>query len=69
MDCSQDLLELDGEISRINDFKDSNPFLPVLPSLEISEEPLKDGLDTPPVTGGEVVIFTTTCSADNKHPF
>ena len=50
MDCSKDLLELDNEISSINDFKDSDPFLPVLPSPEISEEPLEDGLDTPPVT-------------------
>ena len=50
MDCSQDLLELDSEISRINIFKDSDPFLPVLPSQEISEEPLEDGLNTPPVT-------------------
>ena len=50
MDCSQDLLELDSEISRINIFKDSNPFLPVLPSPEISEEPLEDGLNAPPVT-------------------
>ena len=30
--------------------RDSDPFLPVLPSLEISEEPLEDGLNTPPVT-------------------
>ena len=30
--------------------RDSDPFLPMLPSLEISEEPLKDGLNTPPVT-------------------
>ena len=50
MDCSQDLLELDSEISRINIFKGSDPFLPVLPSPEISQEPLKDGLNTPPVT-------------------
>ena len=50
MDCSQDLLELDSEISRINIPRDSDPFLPVLPSLEISEEPLEDGLNTPPVT-------------------
>ena len=49
MDCSQDLLEFDSEISRINNFKDSDPFSPVLPSPEISEEPLEDGLDTPPV--------------------
>ena len=50
MDCSQDLLELDSEINRINIFKDSDPFLSVLPSLEISEKPLEDGLNTPPVT-------------------
>ena len=50
MDCSQDLLELDSEIGRINLLKDSDPFLPVLPSPEISEEPLEDGLNTPPVT-------------------
>ena len=50
MDCSLDLLELDSEISRINIFKDSDPFLPGFSSLEISEEPLEDGLNTPPVT-------------------
>ena len=50
MDCSQDILELDSEISRINILKDSDPFLPVPPSREISEEHLKDGLNTPPVT-------------------
>ena len=50
MDCSQDLLQLDSEIGRINRMRDSDPFLPVLPSLEISEEPLEDELNTPPVT-------------------
>ena len=50
MDCSQDLLELDSEISGINNFRDSNPFLPLLPLLEISEEALEYGLNTPPVT-------------------
>ena len=50
MDCSHDLLELDSEISRINILKESDPFLPVLPSLDIPEEPLADGLNTPPVT-------------------
>ena len=50
MDCSQDLLELDSEMGRINLMKDSDPFLPVLPSPEISEEHLEDGLNTPPVT-------------------
>ena len=50
MDCSQDLLGLDGEISKINILKESNPLLPVLPSLDLPEEPLADGLTTPPVT-------------------
>ena len=50
MDCSQDLLGLDSEISKINIFKESDPLLPVLPSPDISEEPLADGLTTPPVT-------------------
>ena len=42
MDYSQDLLELDSE--------ESDPLLPVLPSLDLPEEPLTDGLTTPPVT-------------------
>ena len=50
MDCSQDLLGLDSEISKINILKESDPLLPVLPSLNIPEEPLADGLTTPPVT-------------------
>ena len=50
MDFLQDLLELDSEISRINILKESDPLLPVLPSLDIPEEPLADGLTTPPVT-------------------
>ena len=50
MDCSQDLLGLDSEIGRMNIPRDSDPFLPVLPSPEIPEEPLEDGLNTPPVT-------------------
>ena len=50
MDCSQDLLGLDSEISKINIFKESDPLLPMLPSLDIPEEPLTDGLTTPPVT-------------------
>ena len=47
MDCSQDLLEPDSEYSRINTLKESDPFLPVFPSLDIPEEPLADGLNTP----------------------
>ena len=50
MDCSQDLLGLDSEISKINILKESDPLLPVLPSPDIPEEPLVDGLTTPPVT-------------------
>ena len=50
MDSSQDLLELDSEISRINILKESDPLLPVLPSLDIPKEPLVNGLTTPPVT-------------------
>ena len=50
MDCSQDLLELDSEISRMNILLESDPFLYVLPSSDIPEEPLADGLTTPPVT-------------------
>ena len=45
-----DLLELDSEISRMNILKESDPFLPVLPSPDMPEEPLADGLTTPPVT-------------------
>ena len=50
MDCSQDLLGLDSEISKINILKESDPLLPVLPSPDIPEEPLADGLTTAPVT-------------------
>ena len=48
MDGSQDLLELYSEISRINILKESDPFLPMLPSPDLPEEPLADGLNTPP---------------------
>ena len=50
MDCSKDLLEIDSETRKINILKESDPLLPVLPSLDIPEEPLADGLTTPPVT-------------------
>ena len=50
MDCSQDLLELDSKISRINILKERDPLLPVLPLPNIPEEPLADGLTMPPVT-------------------
>ena len=50
MNCSQDLLELDSEVSRTNLHKDSDPYLPVLLSPKVPEELLKDGIDTPPNT-------------------
>ena len=50
MDCSQDLLEFDSEVNRINIPRESDPFLPALPSPDIPEEPLEDGLNTLPVT-------------------
>ena len=50
MDCSQDLLELDSEIGRINILKESDPLLPVLPLPDIPEEPLEEGLNTLPMT-------------------
>ena len=50
MDCSQDLLELDSEVHRINIPREGDPFLPLLPSPDIPEEPLEDGLNIPPVT-------------------
>ena len=49
MDCSQDLLEFNSEISKIKILKESDPFLPVLLSPDIPEELLADGLTTPPV--------------------
>ena len=50
MDYSQDVLGLDNENNKINFLRESDPFLPVIPSLEIKEEPLEEGLNTPPVT-------------------
>ena len=50
MECSQDLLQLDNEISRTNFERDSDPFLPVIPLSKISEELLENGLNRPPVT-------------------
>ena len=50
MDCSQDVLGLDNENNKIIFLRESDPFLPVIPSPEIKEEPLEEGLKTPPVT-------------------
>ena len=50
MECSQDLLQLDNEIGRINFMRDSDSSLPVLSSPDILEDFLEHGLNTPPVT-------------------
>ena len=50
MECSQDLLQLDNEIGRINFMRDTDSSLPVLPSLDILEDFLENGLNTPRVT-------------------
>ena len=50
MDCSQDLLEFDSEVNRINIPRESDSFLPVLPSMDIPEESWEGRLNTPPVT-------------------
>ena len=50
MDYSQDLLGLDNENNRSNFLRESAPFLPLIPLPEIKEEPLEEGLNTPPVT-------------------
>ena len=50
MECSQDLLQLDNEIGRINFIRDSDSSLPVLPSPDILQDFLENGLNTPPVT-------------------
>ena len=50
MECSQDLLQLDNEIGRINFMRDSDSSLPVLPSPDILEDFLENGLNTPPTT-------------------
>ena len=49
MECSQDLLQLDNEIGRINIMRDSDFSLPVLPSTGILEDFLENGLNTPPI--------------------
>ena len=50
MECSQDLLQLDNEIGRINFMRDSDSSLPVLSSPDILKNFLENGLNTPPVT-------------------
>ena len=50
MDSSQDELGIDNENNRTIFLRESDPFLPVIPSPEIKEEPLEGGLNTPPAT-------------------
>ena len=50
MDSSQDELGIDNENNRTIFLRESDPFLPVIPSSEIKEEPLEGGLNTPPAT-------------------
>ena len=50
MDNIQDDIDLDIENNRTVFLKESDLFLPIIPSLEIQEEPLEEGLKTPPAT-------------------
>ena len=50
MDNIQDDVELDIENNRTVFLKESDPFLPRIPSPGIQEKPLEERLKTPPVT-------------------
>ena len=50
MDNSEDELGLDHENNRTIFLRKSDPFLPIIPSPEKEEEPLEEGLKTPPAT-------------------
>ena len=50
MDDSQDELGIDNENNRTIFLRESDPFLLVIPSPEIEEEPLEGGLNAPPTT-------------------
>ena len=50
MDNTQDDIALDIENNRTIFLKESDPFLPIIPSPGIQEEPLEERLKTPPVT-------------------
>ena len=50
MDNILDNLEFDIENNRTVFLKESDPFLPIIPSPEIQEEPLEERLRTPPAT-------------------
>ena len=74
MDSSQDELGIDNENNRTIFLRESDPFLPMIPSPEIEEEPLEGGLNAPSTTplhsppppqwtsqGRQMAIFTSTC--------
>ena len=50
MDNIQDDVELDIENNRTVFLKENDPFLPIIPSPGIQEEPLEERLKTPPAT-------------------
>ena len=50
MDNIQDDIELDIENNRTVFLKESDPFLPIIPSPWIQEQPLEERLTTPPAT-------------------
>ena len=50
MDSSQDELGIDNENNRTIFLRERDPFLPVIPSPEIEEEHLEEGLNAPPTT-------------------
>ena len=50
MDNILDNIDLDIENNRTIFLKESDPFLPIIPSPEIQEEPLEERLRTPPAT-------------------
>ena len=50
MDSILDDIELDIENNRTVFLKESDPFLPIIPSPGIQEEPLEERLKTPPAT-------------------
>ena len=50
MDNILDDVELDTENNRTVFLKESDPFLPMIPSPGIQEEPLEERLRTPPAT-------------------
>ena len=50
MDDILDNIDFDTENNRTVFLKESDPFLPIIPSTEIQGEPLGERLSTPPAT-------------------